>query len=57
MIVAGLPVDLHAFAKRMAKDVDAALHEIIVKAGGRTPEQAKEYGLVDKVILKRGEIR
>jgi ATP-dependent Clp protease protease subunit len=22
-----------------------------------TPDQAKEYGLVDKVIVKRGEIR
>lgn len=30
-------------AKRMAKDVDAALHEVIVKAGGRTPDQAAEY--------------
>ena len=30
-------------AKRMAKDVDAALHEVIVKAGGRTPEQAEAY--------------
>ena len=30
-------------AKRMAKDVDAALHEIIQKAGSRTPEQAAEY--------------
>jgi sulfite reductase (NADPH) flavoprotein alpha-component len=30
-------------AKRMAKDVDVALHELIVTAGGRTPEQAKEY--------------
>ena len=30
-------------AKRMAKDVDAALHEVIVHAGGRTPEQAAEY--------------
>ncbi|HSH95160.1 MAG TPA: sulfite reductase subunit alpha [Roseimicrobium sp.] len=30
-------------AKRMAKDVDAALHEIAVKAGGKTKEQAEEY--------------
>ena len=30
-------------AKRMAKDVDAALHEVIVRAGGRTPEQAADY--------------
>ncbi|HWN94543.1 MAG TPA: sulfite reductase subunit alpha [Methylomirabilota bacterium] len=30
-------------AKRMAKDVDAMLHEIIQNAGGKTPEAAKEY--------------
>ncbi|HXG47657.1 MAG TPA: sulfite reductase subunit alpha, partial [Methylomirabilota bacterium] len=30
-------------AKRMAKDVDAALHTIVEKAGGRTPDQAAEY--------------
>ncbi|MDQ6632361.1 MAG: sulfite reductase subunit alpha, partial [Verrucomicrobiota bacterium] len=30
-------------AKRMAKDVDAALQEIIQTAGGRTSEQASEY--------------
>jgi sulfite reductase (NADPH) flavoprotein alpha-component len=30
-------------AKRMAKDVDAALHEIIRSAGGRSAEQAAEY--------------
>jgi len=30
-------------AKRMAKDVDAALHEVIRKAGGKSPEQAAEY--------------
>jgi sulfite reductase (NADPH) flavoprotein alpha-component len=30
-------------AKRMAKDVDAALHEIIAKEGGMTPEQAADY--------------
>ena len=30
-------------AKRMAKDVDAALREIIQSAGGRTVEQAAEY--------------
>jgi sulfite reductase (NADPH) flavoprotein alpha-component len=30
-------------AKRMAKDVDAALHEVIQKAGGKTVEQAVEY--------------
>ncbi len=30
-------------AKRMARDVDAALHEVIQRAGGRSPEQAAEY--------------
>jgi sulfite reductase (NADPH) flavoprotein alpha-component len=30
-------------AKRMAKDVDAALHEAIRTAGGKTTEQASEY--------------
>ena len=30
-------------AKRMAKDVDFALHKIIETAGGRTPKQAAEY--------------
>ncbi|MCI0536663.1 MAG: sulfite reductase subunit alpha [Verrucomicrobiales bacterium] len=30
-------------AKRMAKDVDLALHEVIEQAGGRSPEQAAEY--------------
>lgn len=30
-------------AKRMAKDVDAALHTVIESAGGRTKEQAAEY--------------
>ena len=30
-------------AKRMAKDVDAALHEIIAKHGGKTPEEATEF--------------
>jgi sulfite reductase (NADPH) flavoprotein alpha-component len=30
-------------AKRMAKDVDAALHEIIQKAGGKSGDQAAEY--------------
>lgn len=30
-------------AARMAKDVDVALHQIVEKAGGKTPEQAKEY--------------
>jgi len=30
-------------ASRMAKDVDHALHEIVAKQGGKTPEQAAEY--------------
>jgi sulfite reductase (NADPH) flavoprotein alpha-component len=30
-------------AKRMAKDVDAALHEIIAEQGGLTPEGAADY--------------
>ena len=30
-------------AKRMAKDVDAVLHEVIQTGGGRTAEQAAEY--------------
>jgi sulfite reductase (NADPH) flavoprotein alpha-component len=30
-------------ARRMAKDVDAALHELIQKAGGKSAEQAAEY--------------
>ncbi len=30
-------------AKRMAKDVDAALHDIIQKAGGKTADEAKTY--------------
>lgn len=30
-------------AKRMAKDVDSALREIILKQGGVTPEKAEEY--------------
>jgi sulfite reductase (NADPH) flavoprotein alpha-component len=30
-------------ASRMAKDVDAALHTIIERAGGKTPEQAAVY--------------
>ncbi|MBI3417676.1 MAG: sulfite reductase subunit alpha [Verrucomicrobia bacterium] len=30
-------------AKRMAKDVDAALHRVIEQAGGKTPEQSAEY--------------
>ncbi len=30
-------------AKRMSKDVDAALHEVIQRGGGKTTEQAIEY--------------
>jgi sulfite reductase (NADPH) flavoprotein alpha-component len=30
-------------ASRMAKDVDAALHEVIERAGGKTAEQAADY--------------
>ena len=30
-------------AARMAKDVDVALHQIIEREGGKTPEQAAEY--------------
>lgn len=30
-------------ANRMAKDVDTALHELVAKEGGKTPEQATEY--------------
>lgn len=30
-------------ASRMAKDVDIALHQVVEKAGGKTPEQAIEY--------------
>jgi sulfite reductase (NADPH) flavoprotein alpha-component len=30
-------------AARMAKDVDLALHQIIEKEGGKTPETAAEY--------------
>lgn len=30
-------------AQRMAKDVDAALHAIVEKEGGKSPEQAAEY--------------
>jgi len=30
-------------AKKMAKDVDAALHEVVQSAGGRTKDQADEY--------------
>jgi sulfite reductase (NADPH) flavoprotein alpha-component len=46
-IVAWLETGAHVYvcgdAQRMARDVDAALHEIIQNAGGKTPEQAVEY--------------
>ncbi|MBI3878001.1 MAG: sulfite reductase subunit alpha [Verrucomicrobia bacterium] len=35
-------------ASRMAKDVEASLHEIIAQAGGKTSEQAAEYVRVMK---------
>jgi sulfite reductase (NADPH) flavoprotein alpha-component len=38
-------------AKRMAKDVDVALHEIIQTAGGHTNEQATEY--IDRLKLEK----
>lgn len=30
-------------AKNMAKDVEAAIHTVVEKGGGKTPEEAKEY--------------
>ena len=42
-LVDGAHVYVCGDAKRMAKDVDAALHEVIRKAGGKSPEQAAEY--------------
>ena len=30
-------------ASRMAKDVDAALHQVVVTAGGKSPDEAKAY--------------
>jgi sulfite reductase (NADPH) flavoprotein alpha-component len=30
-------------AKRMAKDVDSALHEVIADQGGMTPAEAADY--------------
>ena len=40
---AGAHVYVCGDAKRMAKDVDTALHRAIQTAGGRSPEQAAEY--------------
>lgn len=39
-------------ASRMAKDVDTALHQIIEKAGGKTPEQAADYVKALKVAKR-----
>jgi len=30
-------------ASRMAKDVDVALHQVVEKAGGKSPEEAAAY--------------
>ena len=30
-------------ASRMAKDVDTALHQVVEKAGGKSPEEATAY--------------
>jgi sulfite reductase (NADPH) flavoprotein alpha-component len=40
---AGAHFNVCGDASRMAKDVDAALHTVIEKAGGKTPEQAAAY--------------
>ncbi len=40
---AGAHVYVCGDAKRMAKDVDAALHQVIQAGGGKTVEQAAEY--------------
>ncbi len=40
---AGAHVYVCGDAKRMARDVDAALHQLIQSAGGRTAGQAEEY--------------
>jgi sulfite reductase (NADPH) flavoprotein alpha-component len=40
---AGAHVYVCGDAKRMAKDVDAALHQIVQRAGGQTMEQAADY--------------
>ena len=46
-LYAWLEVGAHFYvcgdASRMAKDVDAALHTVIERAGGKTPEQAAAY--------------
>ena len=40
---AGAHIYVCGDARRMAKDVDAALHEVIQKAGGKDAAQADEY--------------
>ena len=50
-LVDGAHVYVCGDAKRMAKDVDAALHEVIRKAGGKSPEQAAEY--VQKLKIEK----
>jgi sulfite reductase (NADPH) flavoprotein alpha-component len=40
---AGAHVYVCGDAKRMAADVDAALHQVIQKAGAKSPEQAADY--------------
>ena len=40
---AGAHVYVCGDASRMAKDVDAALHQVIERAGGKTAEQAAAY--------------
>jgi sulfite reductase (NADPH) flavoprotein alpha-component len=42
-------------ARRMAKDVDAGLHEIVREAGGRTSEQAAEY--IRRLAAERRYVR
>ena len=42
-IAEGAAVYVCGDAKRMAKDVDAVLHEIIATHGGKTPEEAAEF--------------
>ena len=48
---AGAHVYVCGDAKRMAKDVDAALHQVIQTAGGRNAGQAAEY--VQKIKVEK----